>query len=145
MTREEKYKAWEDIFYKYFIYKSDTFLSESGCDLPLASVNFDKLSGFSGDGIIDLSYYIQYAYTKYLLGNKVELVDSLSTLERLQIECYTLFSKKYPNIYFKDERGFLLRDDIKSSDASKFHLNSVDTSYTRGEELINNYDKRREI
>ena len=57
MTREEKYKAWEDIFYKYFIYKSDTFLSESGCDLPLASVNFDKLSGVSGDGIIDLSYY----------------------------------------------------------------------------------------
>ena len=43
----------------YFIYKSNT-LSESGCDLPLASVNFDKLSGFSGDGIIDLSYYIQY-------------------------------------------------------------------------------------
>ena len=44
MTREEKYKAWEDIFYKYFIHKSDTFLSESGCDLPLASVNFDNLS-----------------------------------------------------------------------------------------------------
>ena len=64
MTREEKYKAWEDIFYRYFIHKSDTFLSESGCDLPLASVNFDKLSGFSGDGIIDLSYYIQCAYRK---------------------------------------------------------------------------------
>ena len=136
MTREEKYKAWEDIFYKYFIYKSNT-LSESGCDLPLASVNFDKLSGFSGDGIIDLSYYIQYAYTKYLLGNREELIDSLLTLQRLQIECYTLFFKKYPNIYFNDEEGFLLRDDIKSSDASKFHLNSVDTSYTRGEELIN--------
>ena len=136
MTREEKYKAWEDIFYKYFIYKSDNPY-ETGSNLPLASINFDNLSGFSGDGIIDLSYYIQYVYTKYLLGNKGELVNSLSTLERLQIECYTLFSKKYPNIYFEDERGFLLRDDIKSSDASKFHLNSVDTSYTRGEELIN--------
>ena len=88
MTREEKYKAWEDIFYKYFIYKSDMSF-ESGSNLPLASINFNDLNGFSGDGIIDLSYYIQYAYTKYLLGDNEELLSSLLTLQRLQSECYT--------------------------------------------------------
>ena len=79
MTREEKYKAWENIFYKYFIYKSDDS-SESGSNLPLASVNFDNLSGFSGDGIIDLSYYIQYVYTKYLLNGEltIEMMDAFS-------------------------------------------------------------------
>ena len=56
MTREEKYKAWEDIFYKYFIYKSDNPY-ETGSNLPLASVNFDKLSGFSGDGIIEATIW----------------------------------------------------------------------------------------
>ena len=138
MTREEKYKAWEDIFYKYFIYKSDNPY-ETGSNLPLASVNFDNLSGFSGDGIIDLSYYIQYVYTKYLLdyNKKSELENTLDSLWRLQQSCYHLFIDKYPNIYFKRCVGFALRDDIKSSDASKFHLNSVNTSYTRGEELIN--------
>ena len=137
MTREEKYKAWEDIFYKYFIYKSDDS-SESGSNLPLASVNFDNLSGFSGDGIIDLSYYIQYAYTKYLLnGDNSELIYSIKVLSRLQRNCYKLFLDKYPSVYFKEEKGFLLRDDIEYLDAPKFHLESVDTSYTRGEELIN--------
>ena len=136
MTREEKYKAWEDIFYKYFIYKSDDS-SESGSNLPLASVNFDNLSGFSGDGIIDLSYYIQYAYTKYLLnGDNSELIYSIKVLSRLQRNCYKLFLDKYPSVYFKEEKGFLLRDDIEYLDAPKFHLESVDTSYTRGEELI---------
>ena len=137
MTREEKYKAWEDIFYKYFIYKSDDS-SESGSNLPLASVNFDNLSGFSGDGIIDLSYYIQYVYTKYLLnGNNSELIYSIKVLSILQRNCYKLFLDKYPSVYFKEEKGFLLRDDIEYLDAPKFHLESVDTSYTRGEELIN--------
>lgn len=137
MTREEKYKAWENIFYKYFIYKSDDS-SESGSNLPLASVNFDNLSGFSGDGIIDLSYYIQYVYTKYLLnGDNSELIYSIKVLSRLQRNCYKLFLDKYPSVYFKEEKGFLLRDDIEYLDAPKFHLESVDTSYTRGEELIN--------
>lgn len=139
MTREEKYKAWEDIFYKYYIYRSDNS-EETGSNLPLASVNFDNLSGFSGDGIIDLSYYIQYVYTKYWIDpneDEKELKNAINSLWRLYKSCYRLFIDKYPNIYFEEEKGFLLRDDIKSSDASKFHLNSVDTSYTRGEELIN--------
>ena len=102
MTREEKYKAWEDIFYKYFIYKSDNPY-ETGSNLPLASVNFDSLSGFSGDGIIDLSYYIQYVYTKYLLdyNKKSELENILDSLWRLQQSCYHLFIDKYRSIYFK--------------------------------------------
>lgn len=137
MTIEEKYLKWKEIFYKYYIYKSNN--NELGSNIPLASVNFNTMQGNSGDGTIDLAYYMQYAYTQFLLNedNGTEVANSLLALQRLVYICYTYYKEKYPGVYFVYEPGFFFRDDIKSEQASLFNLRSLNTSFTRGEELIN--------
>lgn len=136
MTIDEKYLKWKDIFYKYFIYKDNP--SISGTNIPLERVNFNSLFGQVGDGTINLSKYLQYAYTIYLLeGDVTELSNALTTLKRLSLDCYYYFINNNSGIFFKEEPGFFFRDDIKSSDAEKFNLNQVISSYSRGIELIN--------
>ena len=137
MTIEEKYQGWKEIFYKYFIFKSDN--NEKGSNIPLSYVNLDNKTGISYDGTICLSYYLQYAYTLLLLNedNGQELANGLLTLQRLCNTPYNVFSEEYPKVFFNKEPGFFLRDDISVDDASKFNLTSVSTSYTRGIELVN--------
>ena len=137
MTLEEKYKGWKEIFYKYFIFKDNN--NEQGSNIPLSSINLDTKSGISGDGTIDLAYYLQYAYTLLLLNEDdgQEVANGLLTLRRLCDNAYNIISKDNPGIYFIKEPGFFLRDDIRSTDASKFNLDSINTSFTKGYELIN--------
>lgn len=47
-----------------------------------------------------------------------------------------MFVDKCPNVYFKKEPGFFLRDDVNSSLASKFGLKSIRTGYSSGIERI---------
>ncbi len=131
MTLEEKYNGWKEIFNKYFIYLGES--SERASYIPLESVNFDNKTGTVGDGTINLSVYLQYAYTSLLLDEDdgTNLANGLLTLQRLIDSCYDYFVEKEPNVYFVKEPGFFLRDDIKSSDANLFNLDSIVGSYSR--------------
>lgn len=137
MTIEEKYLGWKEIFYKYFINKGDGY--KPGTNIPLSSINFKDFLGCSADGTIYLAYYLQYAYTLLLIGEDdgTEVANALQTLKRLSDNCYNLFQKYSPEIFYKKEPGFFLRDDITSQDASNYNLNSISTSYSRGIELKN--------
>lgn len=136
MTKEEKYKEYKELFYNNFIYDSD--FHAIGSNIPLAKVNFDSMTGEMEDGTINLSLYIQYVYTCVKLGelNVSELEKVLSTLRRLINRCYDIFSIRFPNIYFKKEPGFFLRDDVSSILASRFNLKSIRTGYSNGIERI---------
>ena len=48
-----------------------------------------------------------------------------------------MFVKDYPNLYFRKEPGFFLRDDIDHTMASKFKLNKIWTYYISSIERIN--------
>lgn len=137
MELEEKYEGYKELFFKYFVNVGEP--TEQGSNIPLASVNLDTLSGTMGDGTCNLADYIQYAHTTCLTGEdtSVSLADTISTLTRLCGNCYTLFTDKCQNIYFKEEPGFFLRDDVSSDMASDFNLSSVTTGYSTGIERIN--------
>lgn len=137
MTRDDKYTEYKEIFYKYFIYHNNS--SEAASNIPLSIIDFDRLHGEVGDGTINLALYIQYMYTEYLLGNIFwkELEEVLITLNRLSENCYNFFKLRCPNVYFRKEPGFFLRDDIRSSDAEKFNLKSINSGFSTGLERIN--------
>lgn len=136
MTIDEKYNEYINIFYKYFIY--DESENVKGSNIPLEYVNLDTKYGFTGDGTINMSYYLQYLYTLKLLGkNDEKIIKTIKSLKRLIDGCYNMFVEKNPGIYFKKENGFFLRDDISSSNALNFNLDSIDSSYSRGIEYIN--------
>lgn len=134
--KEEKYNDYKDLFELNFIYKGDP--EKDGTNIPLCKVNYDNMSGEMGDGTINLSLYIQYVYTRYKLGevDKSEVENTLKTLKRLIDNCYKLFVYKCPNVYFRKENGFFLRDDVDSSMAINFHLNDIRTGFTSGIERI---------
>lgn len=136
MTKEEKYKAYKELFYNNFIYDDNSDIP--GSNIPLSRINFDSMSGEMGDGTINLASYIQYIFTCVKLGESTEeeLNKVLSTLRRLIDGCYQMFVDKCPNVYFKKEPGFFLRDDVNSSLASKFGLKSIRTGYSSGIERI---------
>lgn len=136
MTKEEKYKAYKELFYNNFIYDDNSDIP--GSNIPLSRINFDSMSGEMGDGTINLASYIQYIFTCVKLeeSTEEELNKVLSTLRRLIDGCYQMFVDKCPNVYFKKEPGFFLRDDVNSSLASKFGLKSIRTGYSSGIERI---------
>ena len=110
MGIDEKYNEYKKLFYKYFIKKDHH--NVKGSNIPLSLVNLDNLYGEMGDGTINLSLYMQYTYTEYVLGNIAleDLMYPLGTLQRLIDSCYELFVKKFPGVYFKYENGFFLRE-----------------------------------
>lgn len=137
MTRCDKYKEYQRIFYKYFIIPDRG--STDASNIPLSVIDFDRLHGEVGDGSVNLALYIQYMYTEYLLGNISweDLEEVIITLIRLSTNCYKFFQSKCPNVYFKEEIGFFLRDDIRSSDAEYFNLKSINSGFSTGLERIN--------
>ena len=137
MGIDEKYNEYKKLFYKYFIKKA--YHNVKGSNIPLSLINLDNLYGEMGDGTINLSLYMQYIYTEYVLDNVglEDLVSPLGTLQRLIDSCYELFVKKFPGVYFKFEDGFFLRDDVSSDMASDFNLNYINTGYSTGIERIN--------
>ena len=60
----------------------------------------------------------------YTIGN------AILVLTRLADTTYDLFFNSNKGIYFKFEKGFFLRDDIHSEDASKFGLSKISSGYT---------------
>ena len=137
MTLEEKYRSYKELYFKNFVHKGSW--DEQGSNIPIERINFTTKYGFVGDGTINLSEHIQYIYAAYLNGEftKDDVLDAIKTLNRLCSFAYTDFIKDYPKYYFKYEPGFFLRDDLKSEHASLFNLNSIDSSYSRGVEKIN--------
>lgn len=135
MTIEEKYNKYKELFETYFIYVG----TGQGTNIPLAKVNYDTLYGEMEDGTINLAYYIQYVYTRYKLGEveKKDVEIALQTLKRLIDYCYNMFVNENPNIYFKKENGFFLRDDVDHTMYSKFNLKSIRTGFSQGIERIN--------
>lgn len=135
MTLEEKYNKYKELFEDNFICIGEG----QGTNIPLAKVNYDTMYGEMGDGTINLAYYIQYIYTRYKLGeiNKEEVEIVLQTLKRLIDYCYEMFVNKFPNIYFKKEDGFFLRDDVDHTMASEFNLKTIRTGFSKGIERIN--------
>lgn len=134
MTKEEKYNKYKELFEDNFVCVGEG----KGTNLPLSSVNYDTMHGEMGDGTINLAYYIQYVYTRYLLGEviKENIEATLRTLKRLIDGCYDMFVNDYPNMYFKKEDGFFLRDDVDHTMASYFNLKSIKTGYSNGIERI---------
>ena len=66
---------------------------------------------------------------------KNDVRNAIQVLTRLADTTYDLFFNNNKGIYFKFEKGFFLRDDIHSEDASKFGLSKISSGYTNGIEL----------
>lgn len=70
MTKEEKYKAYKELFYNNFIYDDNSDIP--GSNILLSRINFDSMSGEMEDGTINLASYIQYIFTCVKLGESTE-------------------------------------------------------------------------
>lgn len=128
-----KYDKIKEVFYRDFVYDS-SYTEQASC-IPLSSVKNGV--GWVGDGTINLAQYLQFVYTEMILGNKTEddVRNAILVLTRLADTTYDLFFNSNKGIYFKFEKGFFLRDDIHSKDASKFGLTKISSGYTNGIEL----------
>lgn len=129
----DKYNRIKEVFYRDFVYDS-SYTEQASC-IPLSSVKNGV--GWVGDGTINLAQYLQFVYTEMILGNKTEddVRNAILVLTRLADTTYDLFFNNNKGIYFKFEKGFFLRDDIHSEDASKFGLSKISSGYTNGIEL----------
>ena len=129
----DKYNRIKEVFYRDFVYDS-SYTKQASC-IPLSSVK--NGAGWVGDGTINLAHYLQFIYTEMVLGSKTEddVRNSILVLTRLADTTYDLFFNNNKGIYFKFEKGFFLRDDIHSEDASKFGLTKISSGYTNGIEL----------
>lgn len=129
----DKYNRIKEVFYRDFVYDS-SYTEQASC-IPLSSVK--NGAGWVGDGTINLAHYLQFIYTEMVLGSKTEddVRNSILVLTRLADTTYDLFFNNNKGIYFKFEKGFFLRDDIHSEDASKFGLTKISSGYTNGIEL----------
>lgn len=119
----DKYNRIKEVFYRDFVYDS-SYTEQASC-IPLSSVK--NGAGWVGDGTINLAHYLQFIYTEMVLGSKTEddVRNSILVLTRLADTTYDLFFNNNKGIYFKFEKGFFLRDDIHSEDASKFGLTKI--------------------
>ena len=137
MTLKEKYNKYKELYFSHFVHKGGW--DESGANIPLEKVNLDTEYGFTGDGTINLSYYIQYIYAGFLNNEFTsdDCKNAIKTLDRLCKFAYFDFIKSYKEYYFKFEPGFFIRDDIKSEYAEMFNLTRIDSSYSRCIEKIN--------
>lgn len=126
----DKYNRIKEVFYRDFVYDS-SYTKQASC-IPLSSVKNGV--GWVGDGTINLAQYLQFLYTEIILGNKTEddVRNAILVLTRLADTTYDLFFNNNKGIYFKFEKGFFLRDDIHSEDASKFGLTKISSGYTNG-------------
>lgn len=128
-----KYDKIKEVFYRDFVYDS-SYTEQASC-IPLSSVKNGV--GWVGDGTINLAQYLQLVYTEMILGYKTkdDVRNAILVLTRLADTTYDLFFNNNKGIYFKFEKGFFLRDDIHSEDASKFGLTKISSGYTNGIEL----------
>lgn len=129
----DKYNRIKEVFYRDFVYDS-SYTEQASC-IPLSSVKNGV--GWVGDGTINLAQYLQLVYTEMILGYKTkdDVRNAILVLTRLADTTYDLFFNNNKGIYFKFEKGFFLRDDIHSEDASKFGLTKISSGYTNGIEL----------
>lgn len=140
----KKYEDYKGLFYSYFIFRGNGEKEPynlSGTFIPAAQVRFSK--GVStladiGDGTINMAEYLQYLYACGLNGEDVqqEIENTLLSLKRLSKGCYEYFTKNNPNIYFNEEAGFFLRDDIKDDDADNFHSARIRSGFSSGIQRI---------
>lgn len=146
MNLEEKYEKWVEVYKKYFIHEGDPDIS--GNNIPLESVRFKDgkaIVSNTGDGTINIAHYL--TWRKHVNCNSpsvsgyLNIKDTLKSLKRLSLNAYKYFVLNFHDINrvlpFKHEKGFFLRDDIKTTDACKFNSESIISSYTRGIELVN--------
>lgn len=123
MTLDEKYEVWKDIYLSTFVSEGDG--SEQGKNIPLESIS--NGSGFTGDGTINLSHYITWAW---LNGDTERLNNAEKTLKRMSDNAYNLYKDCIP--VCKDmikEEGFFLRDDLPADSYTLYGLNYVQSSY----------------
>lgn len=133
MNKANKFEAWEEVFYKYFINIDD--VDFKGTNIPLSKVTVDSAGykvGVVGDGTINIAGLLQYVYICNRLGKKIPITveDCIDTLERLSRSARDYFVKKFPNIDYIEEPGFFLRDDICSDQYNKFNVDKLIGAYT---------------
>lgn len=118
MTIDEKYTKLKSIFFKDFVVATENYNCR-GTNIPASKVTKSNTTGLKvlywGDGTINMAEYLHYLYVEAVLGDK-SCVDKiywcLKSIERLSLSAYEDEKMKNPNVYFKYEPGFFLRDDI---------------------------------
>lgn len=114
MELKEKYEEYKDLFFKEMIFRKNEDPNEQGSYIPTESINGEKL--FVGDGTINMSHYLIYlSFLNYKNKNdhmNDEIYRVLLSLKRLSFSAYNRYKEMYPNIEFKEEKGFFFRDDI---------------------------------
>lgn len=123
MTIEEKFKEWDDVFWKNFIYPNTKPLDYNGSNIPFASVNMTNGLGNTGDGTINLAYLMTYLWIseKNKTYHSITIDNCLDTLIRLEINAFLYFKKAFPHLFTTEDHfhnGFFLRDDIDMSKVS---------------------------
>ena len=143
MTIDEKYTKLKSIFFKDFIVVTENYNCR-GTNIPASKVtksNTTRLKTlYWGDGTINMAEYLHYLYVEAVLGDK-SCVDKiywcLESIERLSLSAYEDEKMKNPNVYFKYEPGFFLRDDISVNSKDLFDAFKVESGYSNGIELEN--------
>lgn len=121
MTLEEKYNKYKELFFKHFINTEYDPIC-AGSHIPVGSVSLSEIcdSKTVGDGTINMAEYMQYLFWAIYSNEDVELNERrlkncIKSLSRLSDRAFQEAKKKYPNIPFKKEPGFFLRDDFDGS------------------------------
>lgn len=132
MNIADKFEAWEEVFYKYFISLGLSY-TDKGSFIPLSKVTVDSAGykvGVVGDGTINIADLMQYVYVCNRLDKEIpiKIIDCIYTLERLSKNAKDFFVEKFPNINYIEDLGFFLRDDILYP--APFNVNEIIGAYT---------------
>ena len=123
MELNEKYKQWDEVFWKYFLVPSSNPLVENGTNIPFAVVNIKNGLGNTGDGTINIANLLTYLWIsgKNNTIHPIDIDDCLDTLIRLEVGAFLYYKNAFPYLFQTEDEfqeGFFIRDDIDKSKAS---------------------------
>lgn len=137
MTLKEKYEWYREVFFKHFVYLSDS--KQTGANIPLQEIVFGEESniGYVGDGTINMANYMTYLVSCLYLednenersGLKTLILDCLESIDRLIERPYNDAKQLYKNIPFKKEKGFFVRDDFDGTSELEKEISLSSCSY----------------
>lgn len=118
MTLEEKFRAYDDLLWTYFIVPDKE--SKKGTNIPCNQYNFKTKKKTMGDGTINMAVLMTYLWLSKELEIKqpISLENCVDTLDRLIDYAHHYFNDKFSFLNLKKEEGFFIRDDCYQDDIS---------------------------
>lgn len=116
MNIDEKFKAYNDMFWTYFIFPDKE--CKAGTNIPCGYYNFKTNKRTIGDGTINLALLMTYLWLSKELNieQPISIENCVTTLNRLINYAHWYFTEKFDFLDLKKEPGFYIRDDCYQDD-----------------------------